>query len=150
MAATSIRHDGGAIPFSRDKSHDGPLKKRRDPIPDDEPDFFQKEDELNSSPEVEHLADLGLILDLADDPEKEKELSRYQKLRLCKIFDELSKKHNLVGKIPRTLGQLECAADFAAAISCAPPAACCITYSSVASTTLTCWRCIGIRGSKGQ
>jgi hypothetical protein len=48
----------------------------------------QKQDDL--SPEAGFLADLPLLCDLVDNPEKEKELSRYEKLRLRDLLKDIS------------------------------------------------------------
>jgi hypothetical protein len=57
------------------------LTKEADRGPDFEENVSQ-EDEDNPSREAELVGDAELLLDLAEHPEKEKELSRYQKHRL--------------------------------------------------------------------
>jgi hypothetical protein len=74
-----------------------------DPVPDEEARFWpfslveeaystedsqKQEDDLSS--EAGFLADLPLLCDLMDNPEKEKELSRYEKLRLRDLLKDIS------------------------------------------------------------
>jgi hypothetical protein len=74
-----------------------------DPVPDEEARFWpfplmeeaystedsqKQEDDL--SPEAGFQADLPLLFDLMDNPEKEKELSRYEKLRLRDLLKDIS------------------------------------------------------------
>jgi hypothetical protein len=75
-----------------------------DPVPDEEArlwplplkatqDFGDRRSqkrEDNPSPETGRVDDLNLLLDLAENPEKEKELSRYEKLRLLDLLEDLS------------------------------------------------------------
>jgi hypothetical protein len=73
-----------------------------DPIPDEEARFWpfplmeqaystehsQKEED-DFSPEADPLTDLRLLFDLMEHPEKEKELSRYEKLRLGDLLEDM-------------------------------------------------------------
>jgi hypothetical protein len=79
-----------------------------DPVPDEEARFWpfplteeaysaedsqKQEDDLSPddlSPEAGFLADLPLLCDLMDNPEKEKELSRYEKLRLRNLLKDIA------------------------------------------------------------
>jgi len=74
-----------------------------DPVPDEGARFWpfplreeaystedsqKQEDDL--SPETDRLRDFGLFADLVEHPEKEKELSRYEKRRLRDLLEEMS------------------------------------------------------------
>jgi hypothetical protein len=59
--------------------------KEADPTPDFDDNLSQEDEDEASA--YEFLENLNLLLDLAEKPEKEKELSRYQKLRLRKHFE---------------------------------------------------------------
>jgi hypothetical protein len=65
------------------------LTKEADRGPDFEVNVSQ-EDEDNPSREAELVEDAELLLDLAENPEKERELSRYEKHRLRNLFEYLS------------------------------------------------------------
>jgi hypothetical protein len=48
----------------------------------------QKQED-DRSPEADRLTDLPLLAELMDHPEKEKELSRYEKLRLRDVLEHM-------------------------------------------------------------
>jgi hypothetical protein len=54
-------------------------------IPDCE-NIVSGKHEGDDSAEFDRVCDLGLAMELAENPEKEKELSRYQRLRLRRLF----------------------------------------------------------------
>lgn len=73
-----------------------------DPVPDEETRSWpfplteeaystndSQEQEHDLSPEADLLSDLPLFVGLMDHPEKEKELSRYEKLRLRRLFEHM-------------------------------------------------------------
>jgi hypothetical protein len=66
-----------------------PLMNKADTIADFEDNLSQKNDD-NSSPTADLLEDMTLAMDLAENPEKEKELSRYEKHRLRDVFEYLA------------------------------------------------------------
>jgi hypothetical protein len=90
LLPTGTMADGDPIPRGEKPMFPFPLDMNRKvaPVPGDTPDRFQKEYEFNSSPDGERMWDLGLVLDVAENPEKARELSRYQKLRLRKLCSE--------------------------------------------------------------
>jgi hypothetical protein len=79
-----------------------------DPVPDEEArlwplplkatqdfeDRRSQKQEDSPSPETGPIEDLKLLLDLAENPEKERELSRYEKLRLRHLLEDLSSSKN--------------------------------------------------------
>ena len=65
------------------------MTKQTDRSADPEENLSQ-EDEKGPSPEAERSADLELAIDVAKHPEKERELSRYQNLRLRDLFEYLA------------------------------------------------------------
>jgi hypothetical protein len=73
-----------------------------DPVPDEEARFWpfplmeesystedSQKQEDDRSPEADRLTDLPLLAELMDHPEKEKELSRYEKLRLRDLVEDI-------------------------------------------------------------
>src|SRR5207253_2407057 len=65
------------------------MMKEADTIPHCEDNRSQK-DEDNPSPEHDLIEDIKLALDVAGNPSREKELSRYEKLRLRDLFRHIS------------------------------------------------------------
>jgi hypothetical protein len=61
------------------------IKNETDTIPDCE-DNVSGQHEGNDSAEFDHVCDMGLAMEVAKNPDKEKELSRYQRLRLRRLW----------------------------------------------------------------
>ena len=83
--------DGDPVPDKDARRWPFPLRmtKQTDRSADLEENLSQ-EDEKGPSPEAERSADLELAIDVAKHPEKERELSRYQNLRLRDLFEYLA------------------------------------------------------------
>jgi hypothetical protein len=85
-----------------------------DPVPDEEARFWpfplmeeaystedSQKQEDDRSPEADLLTDLPLLAELMDHPEKEKELSRYEKLRLRDLLEDIGQsRRKLRGSSP--------------------------------------------------
>jgi hypothetical protein len=68
------------------------VMKGANTIPDfeDNPSQAEQDDEDQPSPGADFLEDWTLVLDLEENPEKEKELSRYEKHRLRDLFERIA------------------------------------------------------------
>jgi hypothetical protein len=67
-----------------------PLEMMEEATSGDFEDNRSQKDEGNRSTNADFVEDLKLVLDVAANPEKEKELSRYEKLRLRDVLADLS------------------------------------------------------------